>query len=106
MEEMLSTFMLLAPRPWGECLDCLSIRGSHLGRASHSLVHRASCDHAETYDQGRGGKEHVCLMEKAESIVTKERCCISSFPSSMNPPLWEIYTQACLEVGDGLHDTP
>ena len=81
MEEMLSTFMLLAPRLWGECLDCLSI-GSHLGRASHSLVHRASCDHAETYDQGRGGK--------SESIVTKERCRLSSFPSSMNPPLWEI----------------
>ena len=75
MEEMLCRlFMLLAPRPWGECFDCLSIRDSHLGIASHSLVRRAPCDHVETHDQGRGGKEHICLMEKSESIVTKERC--------------------------------
>lgn len=51
-------------------------------------------------------------VEKAELIFTKERCLVSSFPtarhcpSSMNPPLWEIDTQSCLEVGYGLDDTP
>lgn len=74
MEEMLCQLLCSwLPGHGGECLDCLSIRGSHLGKASHSLVCRAPGNHGETYDQGRGGEKHVCLMENPESIVTKER---------------------------------
>lgn len=101
--------MLLAPRLWDESLRLLlhqwpSFAESQPQPCLQSPLWPWACI-GDTYDQGREGKNMSVPVEKAELIFTKERCLVSSFPttrhcpSSMNPPLWEIDTQSCLPGG-------